>query len=67
MSQLELFACASDASPDDDDYEYVDDDDTDIESDGDICARARCEHPREMHEDGKGACQCGKCVKFKIE
>ncbi len=65
MEQVELFA-AEDAQVgalDDDDIRHADDDDSDIESEGDLCER--CEHPRTNHEDGTGACTCGKCRRFK--
>jgi hypothetical protein len=49
--------------PDIDDAGHIDDDDGGIESDGDICEK--CEHPRDMHEDDKGACGACNCKKFK--
>lgn len=48
---------------DEDDAYHIDDDDGGLEADGDICDRCDC--TREMHEDGKGECACGRCRKFK--
>jgi hypothetical protein len=52
-------------SPLDDDCVPIEDDDGGVESDGDICDRRSCECPRSEHENGKGACACGRCKKFK--
>lgn len=48
--------------PFDDDCYHIDDDDGGTEGDGDVCDRCYC--ARTKHEDGIGACDCGRCRKF---
>jgi hypothetical protein len=54
---------AVDFEDDEDEAYHIDDDDGGADSDADICER--CECCRDLHEDGIGACGCGRCKKFK--
>lgn len=52
--------------PDDFDSEdaiRINDEDGDTGSDGDICDHCDC--PRPHHENGTGACTCGRCHHFE--